>query len=33
VLLDAASLEIDGVIAKGRWLMKARAPLVRGSFE
>ena len=33
VLLDAASLEIDGVIAKGRWLMKARVPLVRGSFE
>jgi len=33
VLLDAASLEIDGVIAKGRWLMKARAPLVGGSFE
>jgi beta-aspartyl-dipeptidase (metallo-type) len=33
VLLDAASLEIDGVIAKGRWLMKARTPLVRGNFE
>jgi beta-aspartyl-dipeptidase (metallo-type) len=33
VLLDAASLEIDGVIAKGRWLMKARTPLVRGAFE
>jgi beta-aspartyl-dipeptidase (metallo-type) len=33
VLLDPASLEIDGVIAKGRWLMKARAPLARGTFE
>ena len=33
VLLDAASLEIDGVIARGRWLMKARTPIVRGTFE
>ena len=33
VLLDASTLEIDGVIAKGRWLMKARAPLARGTFE
>jgi beta-aspartyl-dipeptidase (metallo-type) len=33
VLLDASSLEIDGVIAKGRWLMKGRAPLARGTFE
>jgi len=33
VLLDAESLEIDGVIAKGRWLMKGRQPLVRGAFE
>jgi beta-aspartyl-dipeptidase (metallo-type) len=33
VLLDGSSLEIDGVIAKGRWLMKARAPLARGTFE
>jgi beta-aspartyl-dipeptidase (metallo-type) len=33
VLLDASSLEIDGVIAKGRWLMKARVPLARGTFE
>ena len=33
VLLDAATLEIDGVIAKGRWLMKSRTPLVRGAFE
>ena len=33
VLLDASSLQIDGVIAKGRWLMKARVPLVRGTFE
>jgi beta-aspartyl-dipeptidase (metallo-type) len=33
VLLDAQTLEIDGVIAKGRWLMKAREPLARGTFE
>jgi beta-aspartyl-dipeptidase (metallo-type) len=33
VLLDASTLEIDGVIAKGRWLMKARAPRARGTFE
>jgi beta-aspartyl-dipeptidase (metallo-type) len=33
VLLDPSSLEIDGVIAKGRWLMKARVPLARGTFE
>ena len=33
VLLDAATLAIDGVIAKGRWLMKARVPLARGTFE
>jgi len=33
VLLDGSSLEIDGVIAKGRWLMKARAPLAFGTFE
>ena len=33
VLLDAKTLEIDGVIAKGRWLMKGREPLVRGTFE
>ena len=33
VLLDASSLEIDGVIAKGRWLMRARVPLARGAFE
>jgi beta-aspartyl-dipeptidase (metallo-type) len=33
VLLDASSLEIDGVIAKGRWLMKGRELLARGTFE
>jgi beta-aspartyl-dipeptidase (metallo-type) len=33
VLLDASSLEIDGVIAKGRWLMKGRVPLACGTFE
>ena len=33
VLLDAASLEIDSVIARGRWLMRARTPIVRGTFE
>jgi beta-aspartyl-dipeptidase (metallo-type) len=33
VLLDASSLEIDGVIAKGRWLMRGRTLLVRGAFE
>lgn len=33
VLLEAGSLEISGVVAKGRWLMKAGQPLVRGTFE
>jgi beta-aspartyl-dipeptidase (metallo-type) len=33
VLLDAATLEIDGVIAKGRWLMRGRRQLARGTFE
>jgi len=33
VLLDGKTFEIDGVIAKGRWLMKGREPLVRGTFE
>jgi beta-aspartyl-dipeptidase (metallo-type) len=33
VLLDPASLEIEAVIAKGRWLMRARVPLARGTFE
>ena len=33
VLLHASSLEIDGVIAKGRWLMKERVPLACGTFE
>jgi beta-aspartyl-dipeptidase (metallo-type) len=33
VLLDALTLEIDGVLAKGRWLMKARVPLACGTFE
>jgi beta-aspartyl-dipeptidase (metallo-type) len=33
VLLDAASLDIDGVIAKGRWLMRRRELLAHGTFE
>ncbi len=33
VLLDAASLEIRGVIARGRWLMRDGVPLARGTFE
>lgn len=33
VLLDPAGLEIAGVIAKGRWLMKEREIVVRGTFE
>jgi beta-aspartyl-dipeptidase (metallo-type) len=33
VLLDPAALEIRGVIAKGRWLMKDGAALARGTFE
>lgn len=33
VLLDAASLEVRGVIARGRWLMKDGVHLARGTFE
>jgi beta-aspartyl-dipeptidase (metallo-type) len=33
VLLDAKSLEIRGVIAKGRWLMKNGDVLAKGTFE
>jgi len=33
ILLDAQTLDIDGVVAKGRWLMKGREPLARGFFE
>ena len=33
VLLEASTLEISGVIAKGRWLMKDRTLLARGTFE
>jgi beta-aspartyl-dipeptidase (metallo-type) len=33
VLLDAASLEIRSVIAKGRWLMKNRELQAKGTFE
>jgi beta-aspartyl-dipeptidase (metallo-type) len=33
VLLDSGSLEIRGVIAKGKWLMKDRNVLVKGTFE
>ena len=33
VLLEAKTLEIQGVIARGRWLMKDREALVKGTFE
>jgi beta-aspartyl-dipeptidase (metallo-type) len=33
VLLDPKSLEIRGVIARGRWLMRDGGPLVKGTFE
>jgi beta-aspartyl-dipeptidase (metallo-type) len=33
VLLDPKSLEIRGVIARGRWLMRDGQPLVKGTFE
>jgi beta-aspartyl-dipeptidase (metallo-type) len=33
VLLDATTLEIQGVIAKGRWLMKNGELLAKGTFE
>jgi beta-aspartyl-dipeptidase (metallo-type) len=33
VLLDPKTLEIQGVVAKGRWLMKDRDVLVKGTFE
>jgi beta-aspartyl-dipeptidase (metallo-type) len=33
VLLDAESLEVRSVIAKGRWLMKNGELLARGTFE
>jgi beta-aspartyl-dipeptidase (metallo-type) len=33
VLLDPATLEIRGVIARGRWLMKDGAHQARGTFE
>jgi beta-aspartyl-dipeptidase (metallo-type) len=33
VLLDPKSLEIRGVIARGRWLMRDGEPLVKGTFE
>ena len=33
VLLNAATLEVDGVIAKGRWMMQSGTLLVRGTFE
>jgi beta-aspartyl-dipeptidase (metallo-type) len=33
VLLDPKSLEIHGVIAKGKWLMKDRDILAKGTFE
>ena len=33
VLLDSGTLEIRGVIAKGKWLMKDRNVLVKGTFE
>ena len=33
VLLDPGTLEIRGVIARGRWLMKSGEVLVKGTFE
>lgn len=33
VLLDRDTLEIAGLIAGGRWLMRDRVPLVKGTFE
>jgi beta-aspartyl-dipeptidase (metallo-type) len=33
VLLDPKSLDVHGVIAKGRWLMKDRDILAKGTFE
>ncbi len=33
VLLDADTLAISGVIAKGRWLMRDGVPLAKGTFE
>ena len=33
VLLDPRTLEIRGVIAKGRWLMRDGQLLVKGTFE
>jgi beta-aspartyl-dipeptidase (metallo-type) len=33
VLLEPKTLEIRGVIAKGRWLMRDGEPLVKGTFE
>jgi len=33
VLLEPETLEIHAVIAKGRWLMKDRETLVKGTFE
>lgn len=33
VLLDAATLAVTGVIARGRWLMRDAELLVRGTFE
>ena len=33
VLLAAKTLEIQGVIARGRWMMKDREALVKGTFE
>jgi beta-aspartyl-dipeptidase (metallo-type) len=33
VLLDPETLEIRGVLAKGRWLMKDGAVLAKGTFE
>jgi beta-aspartyl-dipeptidase (metallo-type) len=32
-LLDPASLEVRGVVARGRWLMRDGEALVKGTFE
>ena len=33
VLLDAKTLDIAGVLARGRWLMRDGEVLVKGTFE
>jgi beta-aspartyl-dipeptidase (metallo-type) len=30
---EGADLHVDGLLARGRWLVRDRAPVVRGPFE